>query len=290
MEQGVLPYQESSNPTFQEEEELSPVKEKIFINMEGNKKMINLHEQKFLDLDAFQVNTSARLKNVEAQIEHLVQAFKEKFSRTSPSNTFPNPNECMDTPLSTVQKFLILKFVEEGENELEIEKKTLLNNLENEKSLVDKLKFEEESQVMVIENVLVKIDTFTFPMDFVAWGIEGDIKNLKILKRPLPSSSQEWIDINKGELTLLVGEEKAKFNLHQSLPLTEQERTMCRKFNSLLPSKGYMFEQSPLSINVFASTSHKGDCFEENVAEPPTTIKGDYEFLSSLQSLEEIIL
>ena len=52
---------------------------------------------------------------------------------------------------------------------------------------------------MAIENVLVKIDTFTFPMDFVASGIEGDIKNLKILKRPLPSSSKAWIDINKGE-------------------------------------------------------------------------------------------
>ena len=111
--------------------------------MDGNKKMINLHEQKFPNLNAFQVNTSARLKNIEAQVGHLVQAFKEKFSRTSPSNTLPNPNECMDTPLSSVQKFPILKFVEEGENELEIEKKTLLNNLENEKSLVDKLKFEE---------------------------------------------------------------------------------------------------------------------------------------------------
>ena len=131
--------------------------------MEGNKKMINLHEQKFPDLNAFQVNTSARSKNVEAQIGHLVQAFKEKFSRTSPSNTFPNPNECIDTPLRCVEKFPILKFVEEGENEMEIEKKALLNNLENEKSLVDKLKFEEESQVVAIENVLVKIDTFTFP-------------------------------------------------------------------------------------------------------------------------------
>ena len=133
MEQGVLPYQGSSNPTFQENEELSPVKEQIFIYMDGNKKMINLHEQKVPDLDAFQVNTSARLKNVEAQIGHLVQAFKEKFSRTSPSNTLPNPNECMVTHLSSVQKFHILKFVEESENELEIEKKALLNILENEK-------------------------------------------------------------------------------------------------------------------------------------------------------------
>ena len=46
MEQGVLPYQGSSNPTFQEEEELSPIKEQIFIYMDGNKK-ISLHEQKF---------------------------------------------------------------------------------------------------------------------------------------------------------------------------------------------------------------------------------------------------
>ena len=44
MEQGVLPYQGSSNPTFQEEEELFFVKEQNFTDMEGNKKMINLHE------------------------------------------------------------------------------------------------------------------------------------------------------------------------------------------------------------------------------------------------------
>ena len=290
MEQGVLPYQGSSNSTFQEEEELSPVKEQIFIYMEGNKKMINLHEQKFPDLDAFQVNTSARLKNVEAQIGQLVQAFKEKFSRTSPSKYLPNPNECIDTPLSTVQKFPILKYVEEGENELEIENKALLNSLDDEESLLDKLKFEEVSQVMAIENILVKIDTFTFPMDFVTWGIEGDLQNSHILRRPILSSSQAWIDINKGELTLLVGEEKAKFNLHQPLPLTEQERAMCRKFCSLLQSKGHKFEQSPLSINVFTSTSHRGDSFEEIVAEPPAIIKGDLEFLSPLQGLKENIL
>ena len=205
--------------------------------MDENKKMSSLHEQKFPDLDAFQVNTSARLKKLEAQIGHLVQAFKDQFSRTSPSNALKSPIECMDAHLSNVQKFHILKSVEEGENELEIENKTLLNNLEYEEPLVYKLKFEEESQVMTIENILVKIDTFTFPMDFVTWGIEGDLQNSHILRRPLLSSSQTWIDINKGELTLLVGEEKVTFNLHQPLPLTKQERAMCRKFCSLLQSK-----------------------------------------------------
>ena len=87
-----------------------------------------------------------------------------------------------------------------------------------------------------------------------------------------------------------MGEEKAKFNLHQPLPLTEQERVMCKTFYSLLQSKGHMFEQSPLTINVFTSTSNRGDCFEEIVAEPPAIIKGDFEFLSPLQCLKENIL
>ena len=290
MEKVVLPYQGSSNSTFQEKEELCPVKEQILTYMDENKKMISLHEQEFSDSNAFQVNTSARLKNIETQVGHLVQAFKEKFPRTSPSNTFPNPNECMDTPLSSVQKFPILKFVEEGENKLKIEKNALLNNLENEKSLVDKLKFEEESQVMAIENILVKIDTFTFLMDCVTLGIEEDLQNSQILRKPLPSSSKEWINVNKGELTLLVGEEKAKFNLNQPLPLKEQERTICIKICSLFPSRGYMFEESPFLIDVLASAAHKGDCFEEIVVEPLATIKGDYEFLSPLQNLEQVIL
>ena len=66
--------------------------------------MISLHEHKFPDLDSFRVNTSVRLKKIKAQMRHLVQAFKEQFSRTSPSNTSKNPNKCMDTPLSNVQE------------------------------------------------------------------------------------------------------------------------------------------------------------------------------------------
>ena len=131
MEQGVLPYQGSSTPTFQKEEELFLAKEQNFTNMDENKKMSSLHEQKFPDLDTFQVSTSARLKKIEAQIGHLVQAFKDQFSRTSPSNILKKPIECMDAHLSNVQKFHIVKSVEEGENQLEIENKTLLNNLED---------------------------------------------------------------------------------------------------------------------------------------------------------------
>ena len=48
----------------------------------------------------------------------------------------------MDTPLSNVQELPILKSVEEIENELEIENKKLLNNLEDEEPKVDEQKVE----------------------------------------------------------------------------------------------------------------------------------------------------
>ena len=51
-----------------------------------------------------------------------------------------------------------------------------------------------------------------------------------------------------------------------------------------------MFEESPFLIDVLASATHKGDCFEEIVAEPLATIKGDFEFISPFQNMEEIIL
>ena len=53
MEQGVLPYQGSSNSIFQEKEELSPIKEQILTYMDENKKMVCLHEQEFSNSDAF---------------------------------------------------------------------------------------------------------------------------------------------------------------------------------------------------------------------------------------------
>ena len=65
---------------------------------------------------------------------------------------------------------------------------------------------------------------------------------------------------------------------------------MCIKIYSLLPSKGHIFEGSPLIIDVLAFSPHKGDCFEETVAEPLATINGDNDFIFPIQTMEETIL
>ena len=42
--------------------------------------------------------------------------------------------------------------------------------------------------------------------------------------RPSNGTSQAWIDVEHGAMTLLVGEEKLKFNLHQNIQLTDEEK------------------------------------------------------------------
>ena len=54
--------------------------------------------------------------------------------------------------------------------------------------------------------------------------------------------SQAWIDIEHGEMTLLVGKEKIKFNLHQSIQITDEENNYCMRIeSSFLPFE----EQAP---------------------------------------------
>ena len=43
-------------------------KDQVLSNMAENKRILNLHEQKFVEIDVFQANTKASLKNLETQM------------------------------------------------------------------------------------------------------------------------------------------------------------------------------------------------------------------------------
>ncbi|KAK5818258.1 hypothetical protein PVK06_023192 [Gossypium arboreum] len=59
----------------------------------------------------------------------------------------------------------------------------------------------------IIEDVLVKIDKFIFPVDFVVLDIEEDCNTPLILGRPFLATARIIIDVGTGELTLHVGDE-----------------------------------------------------------------------------------
>ncbi|KAG8501134.1 hypothetical protein CXB51_003228 [Gossypium anomalum] len=58
----------------------------------------------------------------------------------------------------------------------------------------------------IIEDVLLKIDKFIFPIDFVVLDIEEDNNTPLILGRPFLAIAKTIIDVGTGELTLRVGD------------------------------------------------------------------------------------
>ncbi|XP_076884732.1 uncharacterized protein LOC143534005 [Bidens hawaiensis] len=60
----------------------------------------------------------------------------------------------------------------------------------------------------IIENLLVKVDKFVFPVDFVVLDMEADEKVPIILGRPFLRTAKELIDVCDGKITLRVGMDK----------------------------------------------------------------------------------
>ena len=65
-----------------------------------------------------------------------------------------------------------------------------------------------------LEDVLIKVGKFIFPVDFVVIDIEEDKQVPLLLGRPFLATGSTLIDVKKGELTLRVGDEAVHFNLN----------------------------------------------------------------------------
>ena len=76
----------------------------------------------------------------------------------------------------------------------------------------------------IIKDVLVKVGKFVFPVDFIILDIEEDSQVPLLLGRPFLATGAALIDMQKGVLTLRVGEEAADFNLLQSLKNLDIDR------------------------------------------------------------------
>ncbi|GJX07375.1 hypothetical protein Tco_0195307 [Tanacetum coccineum] len=64
---------------------------------------------------------------------------------------------------------------------------------------------------VISENVLVGIDKFVLPLDFIILDMPGDIKVPLILGRPFLSTAHVKIDVFKRKITLRVGDDKIIF-------------------------------------------------------------------------------
>ena len=87
----------------------------------------------------------------------------------------------------------------------------------------------------VLEDVLIKVGKFIFPIDFVVMDMEEDTQVPLLLGRPFLATRATLIDVKKGELTPRVGDEAVHFNLNKSLKQSECESTNCKTVETIVP-------------------------------------------------------
>ena len=101
------------------------------------------------------------------------------------------------------------------------------------------------------------------------------------LGTPSNATSQVWIDVEHKEMILLVGKEKVKFNLHQSIQLTDKEKKCCMRIEiSLL----HFDDQAP---KILQEDTLEGNKFEANSF---PTKELAFELTLPIPKVEEVIL
>ena len=90
-----------------------------------------------------------------------------------------------------------------------------------------------------IEDVLVKVDKFIFPVDFIILDFEADMEVPIILGRPFLATGRALIDVHNGELTMRVQDEKVTFNVFQAMkfPNEVEECSALSLVDSLVSEK-----------------------------------------------------
>ena len=75
--------------------------------MGENKRILNMHEKRFYELEnfqanttVFQTNTNASLRNLETQVEQLALSLQNQSRNAFPSRTEINPKDLTPTALS----------------------------------------------------------------------------------------------------------------------------------------------------------------------------------------------
>ncbi|XP_015947642.1 uncharacterized protein LOC107472654 [Arachis duranensis] len=81
----------------------------------------------------------------------------------------------------------------------------------------------------IVEDLLVKVGDFIFPADFVVLDMEEEAKASIILGRPFLATVGAIIDVQKGELTLRLHDEKLVFNVFKAMSYPSESLKECMR-------------------------------------------------------------
>ena len=87
----------------------------------------------------------------------------------------------------------------------------------------------------ILEDVLIRVGKFVFPVDFVVIDMKEDKQIPLLFGRPFLAIGAALIDVEKGELTLMIGDEAVHFNLNHNLKQPELSSADCEIVETKIP-------------------------------------------------------
>ena len=109
----------------------------------------------------------------------------------------------------------------------------------------------------VIEDVLVKVDKFIFPIDFIVLDMEEDKEIPIILGRPFLATGRVMIDVYKGELKLRVKDDEVRFSVFNAVrhPTERNACFMIEAVEAIMPSHNGLID--PLEASLVQNAKEK---------------------------------
>ncbi|GJY69368.1 reverse transcriptase domain-containing protein [Tanacetum coccineum] len=122
----------------------------------------------------------------------------------------------------------------------------------------------------IVENMLVGIDKFTFPLDFIILDILEDFKTPLILGRPFLSTTHAIINVFKAKITLSVGNDKIFFKSNKPTSnIIKRVYALDPNFEDFIklnyPNES--IEHRRNQVKVFVPTTDEGGGLDEPIIE-----------------------
>ncbi|GJS36508.1 hypothetical protein Tco_0534890 [Tanacetum coccineum] len=93
-----------------------------------------------------------------------------------------------------------------------------LTNLKKTNVLVGMANMTQQTPLETVQNVLVKIDKFVFPCDFVVIDMLRILGEMMILGKPFLTTIHAQIDVFNGDISFGIGKDRVKFDVNGNFP------------------------------------------------------------------------
>ncbi|CAH9102258.1 unnamed protein product [Cuscuta epithymum] len=119
----------------------------------------------------------------------------------------------------------------------------------------------------ILEDVLVRVDKFIFPVDFVVMDMEEDRETPLILGRPFLATARALVDVADGSLSLRVGDDVCTFKLSDVMSKASDPTESCNYLDMFELVEGYLFGGDSDITPPDSDIHYVGDIVAENEEE-----------------------